>query len=98
MQARVIHVEAGGVQLPQRHLYLMERLEDKVAAVNARIGAWRRWLQTALAAEAASASPASASAPAAAGAGEKEDSAAAGGGRSTEILPVGVPVQVIQQV
>lgn len=50
VQARFIHAEPCGVQLPSRHLYMMERLEDKVAAVNSRITAWRKWLTRALAA------------------------------------------------
>jgi hypothetical protein len=82
VQARFVHAEPRGVQLPQRHLYLMERLEDKVAAINARITGWKKALSAALAAVAP--------APGAA-AGSAEAAAAAEG---LEIAPVGVPVQV----
>lgn len=82
VQARLVHAEPRGVQLPQRHLYLMERLEDKVAAINARITGWRKALAAALAA-AAPAHGAAAGADAAAEAAE-----------GLEIAPVGVPVQV----
>jgi hypothetical protein len=69
------------MQLPQRHLYLMERLEDKMAAINARITGWKKALTAALAAAAP-----------AAGAAAGSDAAAAAEG--LEIAPVGVPVQV----
>ncbi|WIA13462.1 hypothetical protein OEZ85_007042 [Tetradesmus obliquus] len=82
-EARLVHAEPRGVQLPQRHLYLMERLEDKVAAINARISGWRKALAAALAA----AAPANGQA---AGNGEAAAAAAAEG---LEIAPVGVPVQ-----
>lgn len=48
-EPRFIHAEASGVQLPARHLYMMERLEDKAAAINSRITAWKKWLSSALA-------------------------------------------------
>lgn len=79
LQARFLHAEPLGVQLPARHLYLMERLEDKVAAVNNRIKAWRKWLTSVLAAAQRAEDKAA------------EDSATAQG---LEVAPVGVPVQV----
>jgi hypothetical protein len=74
----MVHVVPKGVQLPPRHLYLLERLEEKVAAVNSRIAAWQQWLAAAL--------------PAAA-AGEATDSNGNGSG-SIEWAPVGAPAQV----
>ncbi|KAF8059983.1 POLA2 [Scenedesmus sp. PABB004] len=47
-EGRVVHPELRGAALPARHHCLMERLEDKVAAVNARIAAWRAALGAAL--------------------------------------------------
>jgi hypothetical protein len=52
-QVRALAVTTKGVQLPGRHLYLLERLEDKVAAVNGRIASWKQWTAAALAAAAA---------------------------------------------
>lgn len=81
----MVHAVPRGVQLPARHLYLLERLEDKVAAVNSRIGAWQQWLAAALA-----------SAAGAGGAGGGGDAENGGGSRSSgvEWAPVGAPVQV----
>jgi hypothetical protein len=81
----MVHAVPKGVQLPSRHLYLLERLEDKVAAVNTRINTWQQWLAAALAAQAAAAA-------AAAGGGSAEGSGGADG--SIEWAPVGAPVQV----
>lgn len=80
----MVHVVPKGVQLPSRHLYLLERLEDKVAAINSRITTWQQWLAAALAAQAAAA--------AAAGGGSVEGSG--GADSSIEWAPVGAPVQV----
>jgi hypothetical protein len=76
----MVHAVPKGVQLPSRHLYLLERVEDKVAAINTRITNWRQWLAAAVAAAAA--------APGASAA------AAADSSSSTEWSPVGAPVQV----
>eukprot|EP00879_Flechtneria_rotunda_P028383 GHRR01030488.1.p1 GENE.GHRR01030488.1~~GHRR01030488.1.p1 ORF type:complete len:500 (+),score=186.87 GHRR01030488.1:628-2127(+) len=80
-EARMIHVEPLGVQLPARYLYLFECLEDKVAAMNGRITAWQRWLRQTL----TTAAPGGRAAIAAA-----EVDADPGG---LDIAPVGVPVQ-----
>lgn len=58
-----LHVEPRGVQLPSRHLYLCEPLEAKVAAINARISAWQRWLGQALSGTAGDSSSAPETAP-----------------------------------
>jgi hypothetical protein len=77
----MVHAVPRGVQLPSRHLYLLERLEDKVASINSRIAAWQHWLAAAL-------TPAAGTAAAA---GAAEGSSADSG---IEWSPVGAPVQV----
>lgn len=75
----MVHAVPKGVQLPSRHLYLLERLEDKVAAINSRIAAWQNWLAAALT-------------PAAVGAAGAADGSSADS--SIEWSPVGACVQV----
>ena len=81
----MVHAVPMGVQLPARHLYLLERLEDKVAAINSRITTWQQWLAAALAAAAATAAAASAA---------NGSSGAGSSSSSIEWSPVGAPVQV----
>jgi len=105
----MVHAVPKAVQLPGRHLYLLERLEDKVAAINTRIHTWQQWLAAALAAAAAAAAAATAAATppaegAAAGGGRDgvagaEGAAGSGSGAgsssgSIEWAPVGAPAQV----
>jgi hypothetical protein len=75
----MVHAVPRGTQLSSRHLYLLERLEDKVAAINSRIAAWQHWLAAALA-------------PAAAGEAGAADGSNAYSG--IEWSSVGAPVQV----
>lgn len=80
----MVHAVPKGVQLPARHLYLLERLEDKVAAINSRITTWQQWLAAALAAAAATAAASAANGSSGAGSSSS----------SIEWSPVGAPVQV----
>jgi hypothetical protein len=80
----MVHAVPKGVQLPARHLYLLERLEDKVAAINSRITTWQQWLAAALAAAAAAAAASAANGSSGAGSSSS----------SIEWSPVGAPVQV----
>jgi hypothetical protein len=84
LQARMVVVVPQGVHLPPRHLYLLERLEDKVAAINARIAAWKDWTAAALRASATAASSDGSGTAAA---------AAAAGLQHIDWHPVGAPAQ-----
>lgn len=84
LQARMVHAVPKGVQLPSRHLYLLERLEDKVAAMNSRITTWQLWLAAALTTAAA----------AGAGAGAAGAADGSSADSSIEWSAVGAPVQV----
>ncbi len=44
-------LQVHGGQLPARHTYMMERLEDKVAAINSRMLDFKAWLKQRLGAQ-----------------------------------------------
>eukprot|EP00877_Chromochloris_zofingiensis_P003455 jgi/Chrzof1/1310/Cz10g02170.t1 len=47
-QARHVTLEPCGSQLPSKHYYMVERVEDKVAAMHARMIEFKKWLRAKL--------------------------------------------------